>query len=200
MSDEVVKKQIEGFCEEISEKNDWITFNINVGSQYPVRLSTKLEALIKQGREAKKERAVWSFSESQGGENPNKPGTHYINRRLEKVEVGGALDPAQARGGPAGNAGGRSLDERLSIERQTIVKAAPEPTWIKTEEDWWEHLDKLDSWMQHPRKGADAAVAKAAPAGDPGPAQPASEFPEDDDIPFLWVDTYGADPTIRWRQ
>jgi hypothetical protein len=191
MSDDVVKKQIEGVCAEISEKNDWVTFSIDVGSQYPVRLSTKLEALVKQGREAKKERAVWSFSESQGGENPNKPGTFYINRRLEKVEVGGALDPSQARGGPAGNASGRSLDERTSIERQTIVKAAPEPTWIKTEEDWWAHVNKLDEWMQHPRKGADAAVAKAATAakaqssGDPGPTPPASEFPDDDsDIPF----------------
>ena len=74
MSEESVKKQIEGFCEEISEKNDWTTFNINVGRQYPVRLSTKLEALVKAGREAKNNKAVWTFSESQGGENPNKPG------------------------------------------------------------------------------------------------------------------------------
>jgi hypothetical protein len=187
MSEEAVKKQVEGFCEEITEKNDWTTFNINIGSQYPVRLSTKLEALIKQGREAKKERAVWSFSESQGGENPNKPGTHYINRRLEKVEVGGALDPTQARGGPAGNAGGRSSDERHSIERQTIIKAAMAafpPDRIKTGEDWFKLIDRLDDWMQRP-VAAPVAPPAAAPAstGDPGPDE--SSGPGDDsDIPF----------------
>lgn len=91
MSDESVKKQIEGVCDEISEKNGWTSFAINVGSQYPVRLSTKLPALIEQGRAAGAQRAVWTFKESQGGENPNKPGTHYTNRYLDGVDVGGTV-------------------------------------------------------------------------------------------------------------
>ena len=124
MSDEAVKKQIEGVCEEISEKNGWTAFSINVGSTYPVRLSTKLPALVDEGRAAGQQRAVWSFSESEGAENPNKPGTNYINRRLEKVEVGGSVTQ-QASSSPSRNGGTSTNDEtRSSIERQTIVKAA----------------------------------------------------------------------------
>lgn len=188
MSDEVTKKQIEGVCAEISEKNDWVTFSIDVGSQYPVRLSTKLEALIKQGREAKKERAIWSFSESQGGENPNKPGTHYINRRLEKVEVGGALDPSQARGPSGGSAGAsRSPDERHSIERQTIVKAAlPIYGQFSDDEPFFEFKERLAAFVAGGTPTTSAPAAKAAQSsGDPGPTPPASEFPEDgSDLPF----------------
>jgi len=185
MSDEVVKKQIEGVCAEISEKNDWVTFSIEVGSQYPVRLSTKLEALIKQGREAKKDRAIWTFAESKGGENPNKPGTHYINRRLEKVEVGGALDPTQAQS--SGGSGGvsRSPDERHSIERQTIVKAAvPIYDQFADEDLFFSFLDRLAEFVAGAPATAATPAAKAA-SGDPGPTPPASEFPQgDDDIPF----------------
>jgi hypothetical protein len=197
MSDEAVKKQVEGSCTEISEKNDWVTFNIDVGRQYPVRLSTKLEALVKAGREAKNNKAVWTFSESQGGENPNKPGTHYINRRLEKVEVGGSLDPAVAgsssgaSGGGAAAGGGyaRSESERISIERQSIVKSAIAvfPTSeIKTIEDWFQALDRLDDWMARDRPIAPAApaAAPAAPAAQSGgdPAWP--DAGPEDDIPF----------------
>ncbi len=92
---ESVDKQIEGVCEEISEKNGWTSFAINVGSQYPVRLSTKLPALIEAGRAAGQERAVWKFKESQGGENPNKPGTFYTNRYFDGVEVGGTAAPSE---------------------------------------------------------------------------------------------------------
>lgn len=199
MSDEAVKKQIEGVCAEISEKNDWVTFSIDVGRQYPVRLSTKLEALIKQGREAKNNKAVWTFSESQGGENPNKPGTHYINRRLEKVEVGAALDPALAGSSPAsggGAAGGghvRSDAERVSIERQTIVKAAiaalPSEA-ISSADEWFSFLNQLDDWMGRHRAGAAPAPTPAA-ASAPAPAaaqssggDPAWPEHDPDDIPF----------------
>lgn len=200
---EAEKKQIKGVCEEISEKNGWTTFLINTGSQYPTRLSTKIEALISAGRAAGDRESVWTFAQSQGGENPNKPGTFYQNRRLEKVEVGGTLDPTQARGGPVGNAGGRSGEERHSIERQTIIKAAMAvfpPDRIKTGDDWFKLLDKLDDWMQRP-------VATAAPKPEPTPPPPAPEssggdpaWPDtpDDEIPFVWIDTYGVDPTV-WR-
>ena len=192
MSVEVVsRKQVEGVCDEISEKGDWTTFNINVGTQYPLRLSTKLEAVIKIAREAKGQKAIWSFTESQGGENPNKPGTHYINRRLEKVEVGGALDPTQAQS--SGGSGGlsRSPDERRSIERQTIVKAAVRIYDQFADEDlFFSFLEKLAEFVA----GAPATAAAKAASGDPGPTQPASEFPQDDsdDIPFAWIDNYEA--------
>jgi len=199
MSDEAIKKQIEGVCAEISEKNDWVTFSIDVGRQYPVRLSTKLEALVKAGRDAKNNKAVWTFSESQGGENPNKPGTHYINRRLEKVDVGGVLDPALGGSPAAGAAGGggvapRSPDERHSIERQTIVKAAvPIYDQFADEDLFFSFLEKLAEFVAGSPATAATPAAKAA-SGDPGPTPPASEFPQDDsdDIPFAWIDNYEA--------
>ena len=74
MSEEAVRKQIEGVCDEISEKNDWVTFHINVGRQYPVKLQTKLEAVVKQGREARGQKAVWTFAESQVVRTRTSPG------------------------------------------------------------------------------------------------------------------------------
>lgn len=182
MSDDAVKKQVEGICTEISEKNDWVTFNIDVGRTYPVRLSTKLEALVKAGRDAKKEKAVWTFSESQGGENPNKPGTHYINRRLEKVEVGGALDPAIA-GSSSSGGHVRSSDERHSIERQVVIKTAL-PLYQRKftdDADFFAFAEELAKFISGGSVPAAAEPAKEEkPAGDP--AWPNATDP--DDIPF----------------
>jgi hypothetical protein len=127
---EVEKKQIEGVCEEISEKNGWVTFSIGVGSQYPVRLSTKLPALVDEGRAVGQQRAVWSFSESEGAENPNRPGTNYINRRLEKVEVGGTVSAphpqAQAASSTPTHAPLPPGDKDRAITRMAVLKAAAE--------------------------------------------------------------------------
>ena len=133
MSDEPVKVQYEGVCEEISEKNGWTTFAINVGRQYPVRLSTKLPALIEQGRAAGDQRAVWSAKESQGGENPNKPGTHYTNRYLDGVVVGvlpnDPHDPSQVPrpsiSSPTHTPYAQG-DKDRAITRMAVLKAAAE--------------------------------------------------------------------------
>ncbi len=132
MSD-AVDKQIEGVCEEISEKNGWTSFAINVGSQYPVRLSTKLPALIEAGRAAGQERAVWKFKESQGGENPNKPGTFYTNRYFDGVEVGGSAMPdptphpqPQTTSSAATHAPLPPGDKDRAITRMAVLKAAAE--------------------------------------------------------------------------
>ena len=70
---EAVTKTIVGSCEEISEKNGWTTFHVNVGTQYPVKLSTKLPAMIEAGRAVGTDTATWTYKESDGNENPNKP-------------------------------------------------------------------------------------------------------------------------------
>ena len=171
MSDEAVKVQYEGVCEEISEKNGWTSFAIAVeGNNYPVRLSTKLPALIEQGRAAGQSRAVWTAKESDGAENPNKPGSRYRNRYLEAVEVGGTV----TENPPAANASGQASrntgndETRGSIERQTIVKAAislyPADA-IKTETDFFILLAKLEAFC-----AGVTAVPEVAPV--------------DDDIPF----------------
>lgn len=174
MSDhEAVKKQIEGVCEEISEKNGWTSFAINVGSNYPVRLSTKLPALIDQGRAVGQQRAVWTFQESQGGENPNKPGTHYTNRYFEAVEVGGTVTQQQ----PAANGTSRNASTtdvtRGSIERQVIVKemVSHYPGIDKLSVDaWWGLVGELEEFVAN-------GVPKVAPAVDEHGATA-------DDIPF----------------
>lgn len=85
---EAETKTIVGTCDEISEKNGFTTFHINVGTQYPERLSTKLPALIEAGRAVGQDTATWTFKQSQGKENPNRPGTYYQNKYLDKVEIG----------------------------------------------------------------------------------------------------------------
>lgn len=90
---EAITKTIEGYCEEISERNDWTTFNINVGSQYPVKLSTKLPALIASARAVGNTPSTWKFKESEGNPNPNRPGSFYMNRYLESVEEGVTVTP-----------------------------------------------------------------------------------------------------------
>lgn len=92
-------KVIVGKCDEISEKNGWTSFAIDVGSQYPVKLSTKVAAIIEAARAVGGETATWTFKESQGGENPNRPGTFYKNRYLDKVEVGEHAPAASTGGG-----------------------------------------------------------------------------------------------------
>ena len=189
MSDEAVKKQIEGVCEEISEKNGWTSFAVNVGTNYPVRLSTKLEALIALGRAAGQNKAVWTFKESQGGENPNKPGTHYVNRYLEKVEVGGVLDGTLASGALAKSpAGGRTDVERGSIERQTIVKAAM-PVYQQFADDdlFFAFLDRLSLFVAGSPVVVPEAVTAAPVAAAAAPvASGGSQLDPDSDIPFMY--------------
>lgn len=191
-------KQIQGVCTEISEKNGWTTFSIDVGTQYPVRLNTKLPVLIAEGRSAGQNSAVWSFKESQGNENPNRPGTFYMNRYLEGVEVGGTVDPAKAAtpaaGGASGGAG-RPAEERRSIERQTIIKAMVKIYPVETPEGdawWWGVLGKLDDFavngLPRPQQAQQPQTASGGgsyerddSAALGGPTPP----PQDDDsIPF----------------
>lgn len=190
MSEGAVKKQAKGVCKEISEKDGWTTFHIDVGRQYPLRLQTKLEAIVKQGREAGNNEAVWTFEESQGGENPNRPGQHYINRRLEKAEVGASLDPALASGssggtgGGSGGGGGQARDEatNISIERQVILKSVfASERKFENDAELFAFLDRLDDWMGRDRPIAPAAVV---PVATPAAAAPAAESYPDDDIPF----------------
>ena len=72
-------KTITGQCIEIGEKNGWTPFHIDVGSQYPVKVSTKVAKIAEEGRAAGSDVAVWTFKESDGNENPNRPGTFYKN-------------------------------------------------------------------------------------------------------------------------
>ncbi len=126
---ETESKQAKGICTEISEKGDWTTFHIDTGGQWPVKLSTKLEALVAQGREAKNAEAVWTYKESEGGDNPHKPGTKFKNRWLTSVEVGGDVtiaysQPVNAGGNASAHQAMQAGDKDRAITRMTCLKAA----------------------------------------------------------------------------
>lgn len=98
---ETETKTITGRCAEISERGEWTTFHIDVGSQYPVKLSTKLDPLVELGRAASKDggQFEWTFNESDGNENPHRPGTFYKNRYLSAVEPAGTSAAAPSSDG-----------------------------------------------------------------------------------------------------
>ena len=117
------KKTIVGSCGEISEKNGWTTFHIDVGSQYPIRLATKLEKLIGAGREAGGEQTTWTYTEQESEKINEHTGKPYVNRYLDGV--GGptpteatAPDPAQHRTPLHG------ADKDRAITRMSCLKSA----------------------------------------------------------------------------
>jgi hypothetical protein len=132
---EATVRTITGKCAEISERGDWTTFHVDVGTQYPVKLSTKLAPLVELGRAASKDGGVfdWTFKESQGAENPHKPGTHYTNRYLDAVESAGTRPtpdtPAQAAA-PQSRAGSNEMSKEewarkdSAIHKMACIKTA----------------------------------------------------------------------------
>lgn len=188
MSDEVTTHQVKGVCGGVMMKGDWLEFHIDIGRQYPVKLSTKQEDVKAAGQAAGGQEAVWTYTERQGGPNPHRPGEFFKNRYLSRVEVGGTLDPALAgqqqlplAQAGANQGGGRPATETRSIERQTIVKAAIAlypAALITTDEQWFALAQRLHDFI---------AEEKAAPPPKPqaqAVAEVAGEAAPDDDIPF----------------
>ena len=171
-------KQVQGVCDGVMLKGEWHEFHINVGRQYPVKLSTKQPDVIEQATSAGQAQAVWTYKETEGGPNPHRPGENFKNRYLGKVEVGGTLQPQQQL---PSTAGGKSSDERQSIERQTVAKATV-PNYVithkLTEDQLFAFMDKVAGWI------------KGSPAQPPAPApvvqqpQEAPHVDDGSDIPF----------------
>lgn len=93
-----MKKTIVGTCVEISEARGWTAFSIDAGSQYPVKLSTKLAKLIEQARAVGGVEAAWTFEETESEKINEHTGKPYINRYLDGVRLG---DGAEADDGGA---------------------------------------------------------------------------------------------------
>ena len=125
-------KTITGVCTEIAQKpgSEWTEFHIDGGGQYPVRLSTKLQPLIELGKAVGSNLATWTYEESQGNPNPNRPGTFYMNRYLSKVEVGGADPGPENASAPPSSAPHHSPliagDKDRAITRMACLKATAE--------------------------------------------------------------------------
>lgn len=98
-----MSETIVGTLDAVTEKGDWTTFEINVGSQYPVRLSTKVPELIELGRAAKGQPMEWTFNAVEGNINP-KSGKPYINRYFEGVAPIDPSKPASSVATPAAGA------------------------------------------------------------------------------------------------
>lgn len=198
MSDEGVTRQVQGVCEAITMRGDWLEFQINIGKNYPVKLSTKKDEIKTMGQLAAQQMAVWTFTEHQGNPNPHKPGEFFKNRYLSNVVVGGQLDPAlasqtgsgqtsmmNAPTGLSGGIGGGGMPEgrEASIERQTIVKAVLGSTWAFADEDHLlRFLDRLDAWIAKPRVAAVAPQPSSQPP--PHTDEDANSPFAGDDIPF----------------
>ena len=192
MSD-AVTKTVTGQCVEITEKNGWTSFSINVGTQYPVRLSTKVAAIIEAARAVGSELATWTYKESQGNENPNKPGTYYMNKYLDKVETGGAAAentaggtaPAQQTATPVPTPHHDAIapaDRDRAIVRQSCLKAAAA---LLQNVSYPDDLTRMAAWMA----AASAAERHVYKGIDD------SDYDESDPIPFLWHDRYSPEPT-----
>lgn len=92
MSDEYNDVEYGGTVAALVEKKaGWFSVEIAVpGKQYPVKADTKLENLLKQAREIRDAGSVATFTvrESESENINEKTGKPYIERRLQKVEVG----------------------------------------------------------------------------------------------------------------
>jgi hypothetical protein len=184
MSEEVTTHQIKGVCEGVMMKGDWLEFHIDIGRQYPVKLSTKQPDVKAAGQEAGKAEAVWTYTERDGNPNPHKPGEFFKNRYLSKVEVGGTLDPALAgqqrtSNAQGGGASGGGEDPRgRSIERQAVVKAAlvlyPSEL-LTTDAQWFDLIERVHVWVAEEKQEIPKPQGQAAPTSYENP---------DDDIPF----------------
>ena len=205
---ETVTCLIHGSCVEVSEKNDWTTFHIDIGRQYPVKLQTKKEEIIAEARAAGKEPASWKYQFSLGNENPRRPGERFKNRYLDAVRPGlvgtptGEPDldgsggtPASSSSSTAGGSGPRETDENVDWDekdRRDYSSRAWAQTisafthTIKTDEDPKSVFSRLQPFQRLVYAdvtgawGAERAQAYFPDAlrGDPAPQTPQNSEPE----------------------
>lgn len=119
---------ITGSCTEISEKNGWTAFAVDVGRQYPVKLSTKKDEVIAAGRAAGTALATWTYTEVESDKLNEHTGKPYVNRYLESVDTGDAAliphpTPQVAPSAPT-HAPLPPGDKDRAITRMAVLKAA----------------------------------------------------------------------------
>lgn len=115
-----MKKTVVGTCVEISEARGWTAFSIDAGSQYPIKLSTKLPKVIEQARAVGSQEAAWVFDETESDKINENTGKPYINRRLEGVRSADDEEMAADDGGGA--------DEFVVSTRENAAPLVPKAT------------------------------------------------------------------------
>lgn len=123
------EQTITGVCTEVANKpgSDWYEFHIDAGGKWPVKLATKLQPLIELGKAAGGNLATWTYNEVESEKINEKSGKPFVNRYLERVEVGGAQTQTDATDSPAAQKGpALGAEKDRLIVRQTCIKAAAE--------------------------------------------------------------------------
>lgn len=82
-----MSETIIGTCSEVSERGDWTTFHVDIGKQYPVKLSTKKAELVELGRAAARDAGefAWTYNEVESEKINEHTGKPFVNRYLESV-------------------------------------------------------------------------------------------------------------------
>jgi hypothetical protein len=178
-----------GTLQTIEEKpSGWSTIKVAVaGKQYPVRLDTKLPALIQAARDTKGAVATWHYKEQTSEKiNPNS-GQPFVNRYFEKVELGANV---ASDGTPAPEPVHGALpyaDEKRTITRQACLKAAAQiyqgvgaDERVDAPLEVMRAAQRFEQWVY---RGLDPTPFSDAP--EPGPAPKPETVPDDmAHIPF----------------
>lgn len=137
MSDKVAT----GVSQAMTEKSaGWVEFEIDVGTQYPVRLATKQDEIIELGRAAHRggEAMDWLYTEKESDKINEKSGKPFVNRYLNGVEVAGSNPDATASPTAA------PKDEMSKEEWARKDAAIHEMACIKTAADALKHTIPSD--------------------------------------------------------
>lgn len=155
---------ITGSCSEISEKNGWTAFAVDVGRQYPVKLSTKKDEVIAAGRAAGTALATWTYTEVESDRVNEHTGKPYVNRYLESVETGGAAPVPHPTGQAASSQPTHAPlppgDKDRAITRMAVLKAAAEivASTGKTDDPGFETIAlavRFEQWVYRDVAGDD---------------------------------------------
>lgn len=202
---------LHGTCSEISEKNGWTAFSIDIGRQYPVKLQTKKDDVIAMARAIGIGQATWTYLFGLGGENPHRPGTHYKNRYLESalpglvraqvaepdLEEGSTPSTVPVGGTPGGGSEMTNADWEQK-ERRRIMSFAWAHTMtanqhtFRSDETPEQQFARLQAYQRKVYNDICGEFAFPADGRDlPTALQPeptavvvSAEPPPDDDIPF----------------
>lgn len=93
------EKVATGISQAVTEKAaGWVEFEIDVGSQYPVRLATKQSEIIELGRAAHRggEKMDWLYTEKESDKINERSGKPFVNRYLNGVAPAGSTPESAA--------------------------------------------------------------------------------------------------------
>lgn len=189
------QRTVVGTCSAVEQKpgSEWMRFLVEVqGNNYPLRLDTRDEDVIKKARDAGAQVATWTINEKESDKiNPrsNKP---YINRYLEGVVLGGepGFDSSKTSGASSGGGSGQYTQEDIDRFDEKDRRDFRSRAWaqtlatfdhtVKDDEDPMLVFARLKPFQRKLYEDIVQGLAQepAATGGD-SPLSPA-----DDDIPF----------------